>query len=46
MSNEKLSEKECLDAMVADPILIERPVVVIGNRAVLGRPPENVLTLI
>ena len=32
-------------AMVAAPILMERPVVVCGNRAVIGRPPEDVLAL-
>lgn len=40
------SEQELVDAMVARPKLIERPIVVKGNRAVLGRPPENVLELI
>jgi arsenate reductase len=35
-----------IDAMVAHPKLIERPVVVRGNRAALGRPPENVLALL
>jgi arsenate reductase len=35
-----------LDAMVANPILIERPIVVRGDRAVVGRPPENVLDLL
>jgi arsenate reductase len=35
-----------LDAMVANPIIIERPIVIRGDRAVVGRPPENVLGLL
>lgn len=41
-----LSDDEWLDALVAHPILIERPIVVCGERAVIGRPPENVLALL
>jgi arsenate reductase len=41
-----VSEEQLLDAMSAQPKLIERPIVVIGSRAVLGRPPEKVLELL
>jgi arsenate reductase len=41
-----LTEEQWLDALAKNPILIERPIVVKGAKAVLGRPPENVLALI
>ena len=37
-----LSAAEWIEAMVAYPKLMQRPIVVNGNKAILGRPPENV----
>lgn len=39
-------ESALIKAMAANPKLIERPIVVRGDRAVLGRPPENVIPLL
>tara|TARA_R110001599_G_C12276584_1_gene662531 strand:+ start:18300 stop:18641 length:342 start_codon:yes stop_codon:yes gene_type:complete len=41
-----LSEAALIKALVANPMAIERPIVVSGAKAVLGRPPENVLDII
>lgn len=41
-----LSDQEWLEALSKNPKLIERPIAVAGRRAVLGRPPENVLELL
>ena len=40
-----LSDREILGAMVKFPKLIERPIVVRGDKAVIGRPPENIMPL-
>jgi len=42
----ELSNDEWIKAMVEYPKLMERPIVVKGNKAVLGRPPQKVLELI
>ncbi|CAK0768713.1 putative oxidoreductase YfgD [uncultured Gammaproteobacteria bacterium] len=41
-----LSDEALIEAMVRTPAVIERPIVVVGERAALGRPPEAVLALL
>lgn len=40
-----ISDDTLIAAMAANPAVIERPIVVVGDRAALGRPPEAVLAL-
>lgn len=40
-----MSDEDLLDAMVANPILIERPIIVAGGKAAIGRPAEKVLEI-
>jgi arsenate reductase len=41
-----LGDDELIAAMSANPVLIERPVVIANGKAALGRPPENVLNIL
>ena len=41
-----LSEQQLIDAMAQQPKLIERPVIIKGNKAVIGRPASNILSLL
>lgn len=46
LADASLSEQQLIDAMAKYPKLIERPIVVNGQRAAIGRPPEAVLEII
>ena len=46
LAEKQLSRKEAIAVLVEHPKLIERPIVVSGERAVIGRPPENVRDLL
>ena len=46
LSDPSLSEKALIQAMIATPILIERPIVKTDKGVVIGRPPESVLTIL
>ena len=46
LGKESLSEQALISAIAEHPILMERPVLVCGERAVVGRPPERVLELV
>jgi arsenate reductase len=41
-----LSEGQLIEAMVKNPIIVERPIVVSGAKAALGHPPEAVLSVL
>ena len=46
LADASLSDEQLIDAIVQAPKLLERPIVVKGDKAVVGRPPENVLTIL
>lgn len=46
LNNPGLSDEHLIAAMIATPKLIERPIVIANGKAALGRPPENVLSIL
>ena len=46
LDNPKLTDAALIKAMVANPVLIERPIVLANGKAALGRPPEHVLKIL
>lgn len=46
LANAALSRDALIKAMVKNPILIERPVVLANGKAAVGRPPEDVLKIL
>ena len=46
LADGSLSNDALIQAMADHPILIERPIVVAGGKAAIGRPPENVLKIL
>jgi arsenate reductase len=46
LDDDSLSRDDLIAAMVANPILIERPIVVTKGKAAIGRPPESVLDIL
>ena len=46
LGNPNLSHEQLIQAMIDHPVLIERPIVIKGNTAIIGRPPEKVLDIL
>ena len=46
LDNADLSDEALIDAMIQNPILIERPIVITNGKAALGRPPETILEIL
>ena len=46
LADESIGRDRLIDKMIEHPKLIERPIVVVGDQIVIGRPPEAVLTIL
>ena len=46
LKDRRLDDEALIALLVANPILIERPIVVVGGKAAIGRPPEAVLEIV
>lgn len=44
--NENLTDEAIIDIMIENPKLIERPIVVNGDKAIIGRPPQDVTNIL
>jgi arsenate reductase len=46
LDNPSLSRQQLIQAMIDNPVLIERPIIINGNTAIIGRPPEKILDIL
>ena len=46
LKNKNLTRTQLIEAIIRDPILMERPIVLCNNKAAIGRPPESILKII
>ena len=44
--NKSMTDDEIIQAMISNPTLIERPIVINGNKAIIARPLENAATIL
>jgi len=46
LADPAISDEQIIDAMAGHPRLIERPILIAGDKAIVGRPPEKVLEIL